>query len=126
MTSVLRQYSRIDPRIQYFIILDDCSGWTLDVNATSSPLMEVNAFLSAFSPSNVTQGLQFKDLGRQITLYNGSVVGSPHIAKFRQVMLVNGPNIEGVSNTIVYICVWVDDDITNTWDFLPVSVARNG
>ena len=125
MTSVLRRYAQIEPRIKYMTVIDDCSGWTLDVNQSSSSLMDISSFTYAMSPTiNYGSGYLLQDLGRQITVYNSapSVQGSPHVAIFRQVMQVNGPNMEGTSTNIAYICVWNDGSAT----FPLAFVARTG
>jgi len=86
--------------------------------------MDVSSFQLSFS-ANVTittPGLA-QDLGRSVTVYNPAITGSPHIAIFRQVMLVNGPGYEGISGTTAYICTWSD----NQFGTYPVqAVARTG
>jgi len=48
-------------------------------------------------------------MGRFIVVYNPDIPGSPHVAKFRQVMRVSGQNKEGQNNeNSFYICVWQD------------------
>jgi hypothetical protein len=100
--------------------------------------MEMTAFVTAFATdpgSSVTLNASLlKDLGRQITVYNNStsgVVGSPHIAIFRQVMSVSGLNTEGVVSpqdpmapTMAYICTWVDG--IRMAPFVVAEVARTG
>ncbi len=125
MTSVLRRYAQLEPRIKYFTVISDCSGWTVDTNQSSSSLMDTSGFNFSLSPTtNFAGGKLLQDLGRVITVYNSSpsVQGSPHVAIFRQVMLVNGPNIEGISSNIAYICVWNDGSAT----FPLAQVARTG
>lgn len=123
MTSVLRRYSQIEPRIKYFTVITDCSGYTLDMNAISNPLMDYASFAAAYTPTiTFTAPCLLQDLGRAITVYDSTITGSPHIALLRQVMLVNGPGIEGINPNIAYICVWSDGGP----DFETAIVARTG
>ena len=126
MTSALRRYSLINARIQNYVALADCTGWTLNSGASCSSLMELTAFKAAFASSDaaLVNGNLLKDLGRQITVYDATttgVVGSPHVAVFRQVMLLNGADQEGIppsgSPAIFYICVWLD----NKTSYIPGS-----
>jgi hypothetical protein len=70
--------------------------------------MSTTEFNNAFDPSsNIAAASLLKDLGRHITVYNPSTgLASPHVAIFRQVMVMNGPFTEGISKRIFYICVW--------------------
>lgn len=127
MTSVLRRYAQIEPRIQYFSVfpLSTVSGWKLNTNATASSLMDASSFVAAFTntPNTFSDYYLLKDLGRQITVYNQNIVGDPHVAILRQVMQVNGPGQEGISSNIAFICVWTDG--LNPV-FLAAPVARTG
>jgi hypothetical protein len=127
MTSVLRRYAQIEPRVQYFSVfpLSTIDGWVLNGTAVSSPVMDICGFQGAFDdvPDKFIGYCQLKDLGRQITVYNGNYPGSPHVATLRQVMEVNGVNQEGISSNIAYICVWTDG--LNPI-FLAAPVARTG
>jgi len=127
MTSALRRYAQIEPRVQYFSVLTmyPIDGWLLTPTKASSPIMDVSSFVAAFTdtPNVFTGTCLLKDLGRQITVYDPSITGSPHVALFRQVMEVNGPGQEGISSNIAYICVWTDG-INPT--FLTAPVARTG
>lgn len=125
MTSVLRRYAQLEPRTKYFALLSDCSGYTLNSNAISGPLMDVSSFVATYTNTiNFLTPLSnlLLDLGRSITVYNPAIPGSPHIAVFRQVMLVNGPGIEGISGTKAYICTWSDGNTT----YEAATVARTG
>ena len=110
MTSVLKRYAQIDPRTGFFRTFGTCLGYTLKTNSTSNPVMMDVEFVAAFVPSSISfaSDLLLKDLGRQITVYDTTGTGSPHIAIFRQVMQVNGPLEEGISSNIAYICTWAD------------------
>lgn len=127
MTSVLRRYAQIDPRVQFFSIfpLSVVDGWKPTGLGTPAPVMDISSFLTAFTDisDNYNGYYQLKDLGRQITVYNSNVAGDPHVALFRQVMGINGPNKEGITSNIAYICVWVDGINPN---FLAAPVARIG
>ena len=124
MTSVLRRYAQLEPRTKYFTVLSDCSGYTLNSNSLSTPLMDVSSFVATYTNTvNFTYPSgQLQDLGRSITVYDSAITGSPHIAVFRQVMLVNGPGIEGISGIRAYICTWSDG---NTM-YEAANVARVG
>jgi hypothetical protein len=109
MTSVLRHYSQIEPRIKYFTVITDCSGYTLNNGAVTNPLMDYPSFAAAYTLTNDFPAASLvQDLGRSITVYDPTIPGSPHIALLRQVMLVNGPGIEGINSNIAYICTWAD------------------
>ena len=109
MTSVLRRYSQLEPRTKYLAVLADCSGYTLDVNALGSPLMDVSSFTLSYSfTTTLTVPGLLQDLGRSVTVYDPAITGSPHIAVFRQVMIVQGPGYEGISGQTAYICTWSD------------------
>jgi len=123
MTSVLRRYAQIEPRIKYFNVLTDVSGYTLNSGSISGPLMDASSYVAAYTKTiEFLPAAQLLDLGRSITVYNPRVTGSPHVGLFRQVMLVKGPNIEGTSSTIAYICTWAD----GSGLFKPAAVARTG
>ena len=140
MTSVLRRIAQQEPRTQYFYASGPVAAYVLDPASSIaiSPVMEMTAFVTAFATdpgSSVTLNASLlKDLGRQITVYNNStsgVVGSPHIAIFRQVMSVSGLNTEGVVSpqdpmapTMAYICTWVDG--IRMAPFVVAEVARTG
>ena len=98
---------------------------------TSHSLMDISGFLTALAPATVSipTSTLLKDLGRKIVIYKSDISGNPHIAVMRQVMRVNGTNIEGISDVppfatnLYYICTW--NDGYNT--LFPLSiVARTG
>jgi hypothetical protein len=144
MTSVLRRYAQMDPRTQYFFVLSSPVPCYVNESTSinTSQLMTItdvsNAFL-ATTPQlpDYTTGNLLKDMGRQITVYDPTIAGSPHIAIFRQVMLVNGFNVEGIpnsnnqpppfvpTNSFAYICTWVDDS-GRPPPFVLADVARTG
>jgi hypothetical protein len=136
MTSVLRRYAQIEPRTQFFYVLGEISGYinTSTSIPTSSlmSLQDVNsAFLGQvqFPPSVIYPFTLLKDLGRQITVFDPTIVGSPHVALFRQVMIVNGINVEGIptqSTPFVYICTWIDATPGGHIPFNVADVARTG
>jgi len=98
-----------DSRTNYLTVITDMSGHTLQTGQASSPLMTSADFQAAFDPViNLAAGTRLQDLGRFIVVYS-TATGSPHIAKFRQVMVVNGANQEGTNpGGIYYICTWID------------------
>ena len=108
--------------------------------------MEATDFVGSYSPSQISlphQTTQFpllQDLGRQITVYDNTtpgVIGSPHIALFRQVLWVNGLYAEGINIDVSgnpinmgYICVWADAtpyrNVPAPYNFTVAPVARTG
>ena len=141
MTSVLRKYSQIDPRLAYYLVLgNDISGlpmpmWRTITNGTTSTLMSVSEFTSNLiedtaSPISPKVGDLLKDLGRQITVYDPTVPGYPHIALFRQVLYIDQSlttQTEGIGTTITfYICVWAQESISLSVQFKPHYVVRTG
>jgi hypothetical protein len=148
MTSVLRRYAQIEPRIKYFSVLSaDVDMWNLNPQSPTSSLMEVSEFVNSYSPTTVSitytnlQSLPLlQDLGRQITVYDNTtsgIIGSPHIALFRQVLWVNGLDTEGINidasgnvQNMGYICVWTDvtpyRNVSPPFNFTVAAVARTG
>jgi hypothetical protein len=129
MTSVLRAYSQIPVRAKYLLAVSDLSGsigaapsdkgaFTLPagefLNMTS--IAEDGDIVSAgYAGFDISSGMLFKDMGRQITIFDRSVQGLPHLAVFRQVQLVSGPASEGVGGAApafganIYVKVWAAD-----------------
>ena len=117
MTSVLRRYAQTDPKTGYFICLSATMPVWRDISGqTSHSVMDISGFLTALAPGVVSTPAStlLKDLGRKIVIYNSDISGNPHIAVMRQVMQVNGTNIEGISDVkpfatnLYYICTWND------------------
>jgi len=145
MTSIMRRYSQIEPRIKYFTVFaTGVELWIpIDIFQTNTPsIMDISGFITSYAPSilSFSQGgaTLLKDLGRQITVYNSSIQGSPHVALFRQVVQVNGLNSEGIQldaggNNIGmgFICVWADETPgpsieSSSIPFRVADVARTG
>lgn len=145
MTSALRHYALPDNRTKYFTALaagviasNPIMMWSLNSGAISSPLMSETLFLSSYTDVSGAFDIYslFRDLGRQIVVFDDTVAGSPHTAIFRQVMLVSGSNQEGIGLTPVvgqtknnkpfYLCVWVDITPGGTNRFKLEQVARVG
>ena len=138
MTSVLKRVAQQGPRTQYFYTSAPVDGIILvpESGVTITPVMEKTQISNGFT-YNILPGPLLKDLGRQITVYDNTtpgVVGSPHIAIFRQVMDVNGAFTEGVISpqpippipqTIAYICTWVSSTALDP-PFILAEVARTG
>lgn len=122
MTSVLRKYAQIDARVRFFTTLTDISGIVLSV---TSPIMSVTQFaLADISEVFVPVASVLKDMGSSITVYDNTQPGSPHVAVYRRVQLVNGPDTEGVGGSppdyqTFYVLTWSADG-------LGVGVARTG
>ena len=135
MTSVLRHYAQTDPKTGYFIPLSGSIVAWRDVSGeTSHSLMDISGFNTAFNGSSVAINpiTLLKDLGRKIVIYNSNIPTNPHVAIMRQVMLVKGYNIEGISDVppfasnLYYICTW-NDGSTQTNTLFPLAiVARTG
>jgi len=144
MTSALRHYALPDNRTKYFTVLVAATigspivMWTLDSGAISSPLMSESKFDAAFSDVSGIFAVYslFRDLGRQIVVFDDTVDGSPHTAIFRQVMYVNGANNEGIGSPAVtvptnynkpfYLCVWADVTPNGSGKYKLEQVARVG
>jgi len=114
---VLRRYAQTDPKTGYFICLSATMPVWRDISGqTSHSVMDISGFLTALAPGIVSTPAStlLKDLGRKIVIYNSDISGNPHIAVMRQVMRVNGTNIEGISDVkpfatnLYYICTWND------------------
>lgn len=136
MTSVLRKYSQIDPRSAFFIVLGpSLTTWTVDASGSSSPLMSITDFTSNVSQGSIGSeppitGYRLKDLGRQITVYDETISGYPHVAVFRQVLFIDNTQLsetEGIGNGIIfYICVWAQHSTEYDPQFTASLVARTG
>ncbi len=140
MTSVLRTYSQIPVRTKYLLAVDDASGggevspsdhaaFTLAagefLNLSSIAENADVAAATGFADYALTKGMLFKDMGRQITIFDNGVAGAPHLAIFRQVQVVNGAGSEGVVDSApafganIYVKVWAADGNN-------VAVVRTG
>jgi hypothetical protein len=145
MTSVLRRYAQTDPRTGYFTgFPNDVSGaspfyeitvWRDISGQISHSIMDISGFQAAFNDISYNSPYAhtlYKDLGRQIVIYNSTIPTNPHVAIMRQVMLVNGYNIEGISDVppfasnLYYICTWNDGSLTTNTLFPLAPVARTG
>jgi len=130
MTSVLKRFSQIETRIKYFNLIADCSGYVIPYSS-AQPIMDISGFNAvATTKIGFTAGAQLQDLGRQITVYNSHISGSPHVALFRQVILVSptSPYWEGLNltNQTAYICIWAAPTNTSPIAYTPALVARVG
>jgi hypothetical protein len=135
MTSVLRRYAQKDPKTGYFTAQTGPIAVWRDVSGeTSHSLMDISGFNKAFDISSVpiSSLTLFKDLGRQIVIYDSDISGTPHVALMRQLILVKGYNIEGISDippfskNLYYICTWNDGSTTTNTLFPLAPVARTG
>jgi hypothetical protein len=130
MTSVLRRYDQISPRIRYFLVTVDPADAPDSSGNLSSP--EVFAFdvsqglldpvtmvadisLNDLTPGappvavDLTVGELYRDLGRSIYVINPLGAGGLQVAIFRQVMPVSGSISEGIPADVTnsrYIKVW--------------------
>lgn len=119
----------MDSRSKALILLDDVIGYTLGTGATLSSLMELTEFHDSFvthtyGPETDYAGLNatVTDTGRQITVYDAGIIGSPHVAIFREVLYYDS----GSSSTIsFYICTQILD-YSRDIGFSQAKVARSG
>ena len=97
-------------RTDYFTVISTITRYIPDPTYTTSVLMTTADFATALpTTSTFAVGKLLQDMGRFIVVYDPSIPGSPHVAKFRQVMLVEGEDREGQStNSTSYIRVWED------------------
>lgn len=111
MSSALRSFSQIPVRSKFLIALADISGNDLSgdsiVDGASWPysadsIVDVSQ-LADLTQVSATKGDLFRDLGRQITVVNGSA----HVALYREAMPMKNALNEGVDgNASVWLRVW--------------------
>lgn len=128
MSSILRTYSQIPTRAKYLLgisggvnpsTISQASAFTLApgsfINVTSVATEDdINALSPGFIVLQDLSGGLFKDMGRQITVYDP--VDHKHLAVFRQVQKVAGSGSEGVGLSApltpesylanIYVKVW--------------------
>lgn len=127
MSSAYSSFSQIGPRIGYFIGISQDISYNIITTFNLIEGKEANAtmtqaeFEAAFGQgsSSAPSGL-FKDMGKTVTLIGDNGL---HVATFRKVQIVNGPDSEGVPSDygITYVCTWSADPNTYT-----VQVVRTG
>ena len=112
MTSILRTFSQIPVREKYLLVTAAPAVISGDPSQVSAFTLTPGAFISVTSVAtdadidvpatgydstiadNLTNGALYKDLGRQITIYDPA--DHKHLAVFRQVQTVDGIGSEGV------------------------------
>jgi hypothetical protein len=126
MSSTLRTVAQIPPRIKYLtavttapntgtnIIADDCYAFTCHEDAFSESVVPSGSNASGLTftirdyvARGYATGEYFKDLGRQLVIYDATT--KLHLAIFRQVQVVNGDGTEGVGAegaTPIFVKVW--------------------
>ena len=144
MSSVLRTFSQIPVRAKYLMVAAASaavSGVDICANQVSAFTLAPGAFLTVTSVATVaevedvavtgyaivtdisgTNGALYKDLGRQITIYDPA--DHAHLAVFRQVQAIDGIETEGVCAAAdrcaqTFVKVWGADG-------LGVVVVRTG
>lgn len=137
MSSTLRKIAQIPSRVKYLVAVgsptstvatqttagvaaDTCYAFTCDEGALSSSLLPSGTTaISGAAAYSYAAGDLFKDLGRQLVIYDSAT--DAHLAVFRQVQLVNGAGAEGVGATLpaTFIKVWAATGVG-------VLVARTG
>jgi hypothetical protein len=55
----------------------------------------------------LTLGSLYKDLGRELVVYDDTVVGSPHRNVFRECLLMNGASTEGADGTTANATIFI-------------------
>jgi hypothetical protein len=153
MSSTLRRFSQIPVRTKYLIgfgttsdvqgstgaifgndgasVIRVTNGAYLSIGAVATTTeitakaLAAGATISAYLPNTLINGVLFKDMGRQVTVYNSALPGDLHIATYRECQLVNGGGSEGVEDADpeygadYYVRVWAADGTG-------VAVARTG
>lgn len=112
MSSILRKYSQIPPRVKYLSVASAATA--VDAGATNlvsgfslapgehielssiatNADVAVAAGYAVIAAGDYVDGALYKDMGRQITIYDP--VDHKHLAVFRQVQMVDGVGTEGV------------------------------
>ena len=100
---------------------------TVDISdaITATGATATAAFIGLVPGPTSLVGKLFKDLGRQVTVYDAALPGDLHIATYRECQLVRGAAVEGVPEDTptyggdYYVRVWAADGAG-------VSVARTG
>jgi hypothetical protein len=133
MSSTLRSVAQIPARIKYLVAVansdndstnladDECFAFQCDAAAFA----ESSTVVSTFTPAGISNydynaGQLFKDLGRQVVVYDAST--KLHVAIYREVQPVEGADTEGVGEDgaiPIFIRVWAADGAG-------VRVARTG
>jgi len=115
MTSVLRRYAQIDPRTQNVYVIEAANFYTYDSTQSipSSPVMTTTDFRSSYGNNTgvFPAGSLLKDMGRSIQVYEPTLSNNTMYI-FRQMMLIDGVNYEGISNQIGYVCTWASSWVT--------------
>lgn len=138
MTSVLRAHPQIPVRVKNMMAVAPAvipEGYTspLELSAFTMPVGSFIQVSSVATADRITEvgytpfdiplaGTLFKDMGRQITVYDP--VDYKHLALYRQVQLVSGAETEGVCSDAsycanIFVKVWSADG-------LGVVIARTG
>ena len=142
MTSVLSSYGQLPTQSKYFIAVNTnttAAGTTIPSDPTIAAFTLGSSLapadistdiiitaISGYSTSQITQGTLFRDLGRKVNIIGidaNPLVGSTTNLKavYRQMQIVNGPMMEGIS-TNLFVKVWSADGS----NLDSVCVARTG
>ncbi len=141
MSSVLRTFSQIPVRAKYLLVAASTGGNAVisgDASQVSAFTLAAGALLTVTSVATVadvsggagyaivdlsgSNGILYKDLGRQITIYDPA--DHAHLAVFRQVQAIDGAETEGVCAAADYCA----QTFVKVWgaDGLGVVVVRTG
>jgi hypothetical protein len=124
MSSTLRSVAQIPARVKYLMAVADanssssvptnagCLGFTCAEGKFSEGLISntVADAVTVLSSFNLNSGDMFKDLGRQLVIYDDTT--KDHLVIYRAVQLVDGAGNEGVPGayeTVRYVRVWAAD-----------------
>lgn len=125
MTSVLRRYDQIEPRIRYLLV-NQAPQFDVSANLSSGGVTSFTVPQGTFGPIDTIQdgtlasygalinplaiGSLYRDTGRSLYVYDVLGAGGTQVAIFRQVILMRrGYNSEGILNwtgRTIYIKVW--------------------
>jgi hypothetical protein len=110
MSSVQSAFAQVGPREKYLVATGAAVGVTVDAGEVVTSSMSSTAFGDVTSSANATSGQLFLDLGKTVTVYDGTTLLA--VEKYQKVALVNGPDTEGndadaaVTNGDRYLRVW--------------------
>jgi hypothetical protein len=110
MSSVGSSYAQKPNRASFLVATQDISNGTtgtpisglsaIQVLSHSIPASVISLSDISYADAALTVGDLFRDLGREIVVYNDSTtVNSPHVYRFRECQKMNGATTEGADST---------------------------
>jgi hypothetical protein len=114
MSSVTSSRAQISGRIKFFLGIDndtdptdlaDAPAFTLaattviPTSTVSRAKLNLGTSAGGFGATVATVAVNalYKDLGRQVVVFDDTVAGNPHTEVFREVTRMNGATTEGIS-----------------------------